>query len=275
MAGTIFRTITTGDAVGFFKSAVQPFDELFERTELFGYLIVIRQADDLGDEDIPVFLQLELLRGQGIGAVAISNEFQGIAREFLKFLKSHAHGQDAGADIPGRRDLITEDGAGYFIHDEPDIGFHATDLDIGFISYKLVRGLVVIGIHEGADNDCGRFGIVIDHSMGDLNPMDLFEGLYSLPKGELEVHPVREAQPHDIGIVFLIFERGCPFWELVQVHVKKVDGKLPVKITEFVFPVFRWREILGQFFQIALIVRTTVIDAFMDTEVFSVFNRLE
>ena len=189
MAGTIFRTITTGDAVGFFKSAVQPFDELFERTELFGYLIVIRQADDLGDEDIPVFLQLELLRGQGIGAVAISNEFQGIAREFLKFLKSHAHGQDAGADIPGRRDLITEDGAGYFIHDEPDIGFHATDLDIGFISYKLVRGLVVIGIHEGADNDCGRFGIVIDHSMGDLNPMDLFEGLYSLPKGELEVHP--------------------------------------------------------------------------------------
>ena len=29
----------------------------------------------------------------------------------------------------------------------------------------------------------GRFGIVIDHSMGDLNPMDLFEGLYSLPKG--------------------------------------------------------------------------------------------
>ena len=50
--------------------------------------IVIRQADDLGDEDIPVFLQLELLRGQGIGAVAISNEFQGIARNSLNFSKA-------------------------------------------------------------------------------------------------------------------------------------------------------------------------------------------
>ena len=65
MAGTIFRTITTGDAVGFFKSAVQPFDELFERTELFGYLIVIRQADDLGDEDIPVFLSLNCCAARG------------------------------------------------------------------------------------------------------------------------------------------------------------------------------------------------------------------
>ena len=52
--------------------------------------------------------------------------------------------------------------------------------------------------------------------------MDLFEGLYSLPKGELEVHPVREAQPHDIGIVFLIFERGCPFGELFRSMSKKL-----------------------------------------------------
>ena len=105
MAGTIFRTITTGDAVGFFKSAVQPFDELFERTELFGYLIVIRQADDLGDEDIPVFLQLELLRGQGIGAVAISNEFQGIAPGIpLNFSKAMRMGQDAGGRHPWKEE---------------------------------------------------------------------------------------------------------------------------------------------------------------------------
>ena len=99
VAGAIFRTVTAGDAVGFFKSAVQPFDKLFERTEFFGYLIAIGQADDLGDENVPVFLQLELLCGQRIGAVAIGNELQGFAREFLKFGKSHAHSQDAGSDI--------------------------------------------------------------------------------------------------------------------------------------------------------------------------------
>ena len=99
MTGTIFRTIAAGDAVGLFKGAVQPFNKLFERTEFFRYLIVIGQTDDLGDENVPVFLQLELLCGQRIGALAIGNELQGFSREFLKFRKSHAHSQDAGADI--------------------------------------------------------------------------------------------------------------------------------------------------------------------------------
>lgn len=100
MACAILRAISAGDTVGFFKCAVQPFDELFERTELFGYLIIIGQANHLGDEDVPVFLQLELLYGQGIGAVAVGNEFQDFAWELLKFIKSHAHSKDAGADIP-------------------------------------------------------------------------------------------------------------------------------------------------------------------------------
>lgn len=50
--------------------------------------------------------------------------------------------------------------------------------------------------------------------MGDLDPMDLFEGLYHLVQGKLKLYPVREAQSYDIGIVFLVFERGCPFGEL-------------------------------------------------------------
>lgn len=94
VTGTIFRTVAAGDAVGFFKSAVQPFNQLFARTELFGYLIIIGQTDDLGDENVPVFFQLELLCGQWIGAVAIGNELQDLAWEFLKFIKSHAHSKE-------------------------------------------------------------------------------------------------------------------------------------------------------------------------------------
>ena len=48
VAGTFFRTVAAGDAAGFFKSAVQTFDKLFERTEFFGNLIIIGQADHLG-----------------------------------------------------------------------------------------------------------------------------------------------------------------------------------------------------------------------------------
>ena len=144
MAGTFFRTVAAGNAVGFFKSAVQPFYKLFERTEFFGYLIAIGQADNLGDENIPVFLQFELLCGQGMGAIAVSNELQGFAREFFKFIKGHAHSKDAGADIPGRGDLVTEDGAGHFIHNKLDIGFDSADFNIGFICCKFVGRLIII-----------------------------------------------------------------------------------------------------------------------------------
>ena len=151
MTGTIFSAIPASDTVGFLKCAVQPFDELFERTELFGYLILIGQTDDLSDEYIPVFFQLELLGGQWIGTVAVGNEFQCFTGELFKFIKSHAHGEDTGTDISGRGDLIAEDGTGYFVHDEPDVGFHASDLDIGLIGRKFIGGLVVIGIYKGTD----------------------------------------------------------------------------------------------------------------------------
>lgn len=88
VAGTVSCTVTTGNTVRLLKGAVESFDKLFERTEFFGYLIVIGQADHLGDKDIPVFLQLELLCSQGIDAVAIGNELQGFAGKFLKFVKA-------------------------------------------------------------------------------------------------------------------------------------------------------------------------------------------
>lgn len=66
------------------------------------------------------------------------------------------HGQDAGADTLGRGDLITEDGAGYFIYDKPDIGFHTTNLDIDPINYEFVGGFVVIRSHKGTDNSCSN-----------------------------------------------------------------------------------------------------------------------
>jgi len=105
--------------------------------------------------------------------------------------------------------------------------------------------------------------------------MDLFHGLYCLPEGKLEVDPVGKAQPHDVGIVFLIFERSCPLWELIEIHVKEIHGELTVKVTEFILPVFRLRKVFRKLFKIPFVVGTVVVDAFMDTEMFPVFDRLE
>ena len=66
VAGSVFRAVAAGDAVRLLKGAVQPFNDLFERPELFGYLIVIGQAEHLSDEDIPVFFQLKLLSSKDV-----------------------------------------------------------------------------------------------------------------------------------------------------------------------------------------------------------------
>lgn len=105
--------------------------------------------------------------------------------------------------------------------------------------------------------------------------MDLFQRLHSLPKEKPEVYPVGKAQSHDVGIVFLVFEGGSPLGELVQVHIKEVDGELAIKVTELILPVFRLWQVLGKLFKIPFVVGAVIVDAFMDTEMFPVFDRLE
>ena len=63
--------------------------------------------------------------------------------------------------------------------------------------------------------------------------------------------------------------------KLVQFHIKEVDGKFPIEIAKFVFPVLGWRKVFGKLFQVPLIVRAVVVDAFMDAEMFPALDRLE
>ena len=97
----VLCTISAGDTVGFLEGTVQALNELFERAEFFRYFIVICKADDLSDKDFPVLFDLELLGSKWIGAVAISDESQGFARELLKLIKCHPHGKNARTDISG------------------------------------------------------------------------------------------------------------------------------------------------------------------------------
>lgn len=105
---------------------------------IFWYFIIICKTDDLCDEDFLVLFNPKLLGGKRIDAVTISDEFQSLAREFFKFIKCHPHGKDAGADISGSRDLIFENREGHLVHDEPDIGFNAFDLYVGFIGSQFI-----------------------------------------------------------------------------------------------------------------------------------------
>ena len=161
-----------------FISTVEPFDHLFERAVLFGDGIVVGKSDYLCDLEGECFPKLfgELHGGQRIGAVTICNEFKRF-RELFQTTERHAHGKDTGTDSTVVRDLIADDGPCGSIHDKPDIGFEAPDLDIGFVSSKdrpfFVRKLVYKGFYA----DCGGFTIVGDLLMGDIDVVQVFKSL--------------------------------------------------------------------------------------------------
>ena len=192
--------------------AVKPFDHLFKRAVFRGDGIVVGKSDDLCDFEGKVFSQFfsKLHGGEGIGAVAVSNELESF-RQLRKPPERHAHGEDAGADAPAVRDLVADDGAGRRIHDEPDVGLDAADFDVGLISSEHVPFFVGVLIHKGFDTDSGGLAVVGDLLVGDGDVVKVFQSLRGLAQGESEVDVKRQAQGHDMRVVLTELEGGSVF----------------------------------------------------------------
>ena len=202
VAGTLIVAIAAGYAVGGFKRTVETLDHLFERAELFGDFVLVREPDDLSDIKAEVLTELveELLSRKRIGAVAIGDKAE-VFRKLLQLTESHAHSKDAGTYPAVVRDLIAKNGAGYRIHDEPDVSFDPADFDIGFISDKGGSGLVIIVVNERLDDKGGSPGIVGDLLMGDPDVVKVFESLRSLAQGETKIYMESQTEPHDMGVM--------------------------------------------------------------------------
>lgn len=202
VVGTLIVVIAAGYAVGGFKRTVEALDHLFERAELFGDFVLIRKPDDLGDIKAELLTELveELLCRKRIGAVAIGDKAE-VFRKLLQLTESHAHSKDAGTYPAVVRDLIAKNGAGYRIHDEPDVSFDSADFDIGFIGNKGGSGFVVIVVNERLDDEGGSPGIVGDLLMGDPDVVKVFESLGGLAQGEAKVDMESQAEPHNMCVM--------------------------------------------------------------------------
>ena len=167
-----------GFPVGSPIGTVQPFHDLFERTVFFGNSIVVGKPNDLGDLKSEILSKLlcEFHGGKGIGAAAVSNEFE-VVRQLFQPLESHTHGKDAGTDATVVGHLVTDDGPAGGIHNEPDIGFDAAYFDVGFIGGKHFPFLVRILVHKRFDADSGGLAVVGDLLMGDLDVIEILERL--------------------------------------------------------------------------------------------------
>ena len=202
VVGTFIVVIAAGDAVGGFKRTVETLDHLFERAELFGDFVLVREPDDLSDIKAEVLTELveELLCRKRIGAVAIGDKAE-VFRKLFQLTESHAHGKDAGTDTAVVRDLIAKDGTGHCIHDEPDVSFDSADFDIGFIGNKGGSGFVVIVVNERLDDEGGSPGVVGDLLVGDPDVVKVFESFRGLAQGETEIDMESQAEPHDMGVM--------------------------------------------------------------------------
>ncbi len=125
--------------------------------------IVAGKSDDLCDGEPERFAELmeELLGSERICAVAVSDEAEAFW-ELPEMAEGHAHGQDAGAHAAVARDTVPEDGALCGIHDEPDTGLQAADLDAGLVGGKGIAGAIVIAVYERLDADGGSPAVVCD-----------------------------------------------------------------------------------------------------------------
>ena len=178
IAGAVDAVKAVCRAVGSLIGAVEPFDHLFERTVLCGDSIVVGKSDDLCDPEGKILSELfcEFHCSEGIGAVAVGDELE-FFRQLSKVSESHAHGEDAGADAAAVGYLIADDGAGGGVHDEPDVGFDAADLDVRFIRSKNGSLFVWIAVEKGFDADGSGFAVVGDLLVGDGDVIEVFESL--------------------------------------------------------------------------------------------------
>ena len=170
IVGTIDVVKAVCHSVRGFIGTVEPFDHLFEGAVLFGDGIVVGKSDYLCDLEGECFPKLfgELHGGKRIGTVTIRNEFKRF-RELFQTTEGHAHGKDTGTDSTVVRNLIADDGSCGSIHDKPDIGFDAPDLDIGLVSSKDRSFFIRILVYKGLYTDRGGFAVVCDLLMRNID----------------------------------------------------------------------------------------------------------
>lgn len=168
---------------------------------LFGNGILVGKSNHLSNPKRKLFATFpgEFHGSQRISTVAIGDELEAF-RQFLKLLESHTHGKNAGTRSPVVGHLVTDNGTVGSIHDKPDIGFDAADVDISFVGNEGSSFLVQILVHKGFDTDGGGFAVIGDLLMGDADVVQIPESLTGFTEGQTEVDVQCQAQRHNLGL---------------------------------------------------------------------------
>jgi hypothetical protein len=102
--------------------------------------------------------------------------------------------------------------------------------------------------------------------------MDVLHGLDGLTERETKIHPVGEAQGHDVGIIFAEFQGRSILWQSGDIHLKEIYCELTIDVMQliFVLSVFLSKVCLVDFLKVVKVIRTLGIDTLVNDEVLAV-----
>lgn len=145
-----------------FASPVESFDQLLHRTEFRGNRIGVDNADNLCDLKLHPITEFaeELLGSKWIGTVTVGDEPEPFREVVFQLLESLAYCLDTGTNRTVHRSCIADDGTADRVHDEPDVGLHAADFDVGLIRNKDVDWMIIVMIYEGFHTDGGCLTVI-------------------------------------------------------------------------------------------------------------------
>ena len=174
IVGTVDVVETIRVTVGSFVGTVQSFDHLLEWTVFRRNSIDVGKSNHLSDSKGKIFAEFfdKLHCSKRISTEAICNEFK-VFWELGKSAKGHSHCQDTRTDATVIGYLIAKNRACGSVHDQPNVGFDPTNLDISFIRNKDVVLLVRILVYKGLDAYSSGLAVVGDLLVRDTDVVEV------------------------------------------------------------------------------------------------------
>ena len=178
-----------------FISPIEAFNQLFQGTILFTDIVTVGETDDcLAENDVSVGMLVICHDRIVIRPQAVFGEDETAMQIAFRRAIGVVDGCQCGDCTPGIGKIVTADGSGKFINNEPGVMLFIFDSDVGLIRSSVMTGFRQIPI-QPRSNDC-RTGLnVIEHGlMGETNSEQTLQNFPGLTGRQPDVHEKTQHQ---------------------------------------------------------------------------------
>ena len=178
-----------------FISPIEAFDQLFQGTILFTDIVMVGEADDrLAENDVLVGMLVICHDRIVIRPQAVFGEDKTAMQIAFRRTIGVIDGRQCGNCPPGIGKIVTADGSGKFINNEPGVMLFIFDGDVSLIGSSAMTGFRKIPI-QPRSNDCRAGFDVIKHGlMGKTDSEQALQNFPGLTGRQTNVHEKTQHQ---------------------------------------------------------------------------------